>query len=197
VVLAGGGNRRLGGAPKGLEVVGESRIVDRVVSALRAVSRELLVASNDPDASRWLPGVAVVADTHRGAGGLAGVEAALSRGQDALVVAWDMPFVSGPLLQLLVETAQSHDADVALPASDSPYGFEPFCAFYAARVRERLGAFLDDGGGAARDFLRRLARVHVIPVAEVERVGDGRRLFFNVNTPDDLERARAMAGARE
>jgi len=197
VVLAGGGSRRLGGAPKGLEVVGEGRIIDRVASALRPVTRELLVAANDPYASRWLPGVAVVADTHRGAGGLAGVEAALSRGQDALVVAWDMPFVTGQLLQLIIDTAQSHDADVALPASDSPYGFEPFCAFYAARVRERLGTFLDAGGGPARDFLRRLARVHVIPVAEVERVGDGRRLFFSVNTPNDLERARAMAKAAE
>lgn len=196
-MLAGGGSRRLGGALKGLEVVGESRIVDRVASALRAATRELLVASNNPDASRWLAGVAVVADTHRGAGGLAGVEAALNRGQDALVVAWDMPFVTGPLLQLIVENAQSHDADVALPASDSPHGFEPFCAFYAARVRERLGAFLDGGGGAARDFLRRLARVHVISATEVERVGDGRQLFFSVNTPDDLERARAMARATE
>jgi len=183
--------------PKGLEVVGERRIIDRVASVLRTVTGDLLLAANDPDASSWLPGVAVVSDVHAGVGGLAGVEAALSRGQDALVVAWDMPFVSTPVLQMVIDAAQLHDADVALPASDSPYGFEPFCAYYAARVRERLTEFLVGGAGAARDFLRRLVRVHVIPAAEIARIGDARRLLFSVNTPADLARARAMAKAPE
>ena len=197
MVLAGGRNRRFGGAPKGLEIVGETRIVDHVASALRTVTRELLLVANNPDAARWLPGVAVVSDAHRGAGGLAGVEAALGRGRDALVVAWDMPFITGDVLQLVIDSARGHDADVALPESDSPYGLEPFCAYYAARVRERLTEFLDGGGGAAREFLSRLARVHVIPVTEIDRLGHGRRLFFSVNTPHDLERARAMANAAE
>ena len=177
--------------------MGGTRIVDRVAAALRQVTGELLLVANDPDASHWLPGVAVLSDDHPGAGGLAGVEAALSRGQDALVVAWDMPFVTAPLLRTLIDAAQGHDADVALPESKSPYGFEPFCAYYAVRVREALSEFLRAGGGAARDFLRRLARVHLVSAAEVKRHGDPERLFFSVNTPADLERARAMAQATE
>ena len=61
-----------------------------------------------------------------------------------------------------IDAAQGHDADVALPESKSPYGFEPFCAYYAVRVREPLSEFLRAGGGAARDFLRRLARVNLV-----------------------------------
>lgn len=193
VVLAGGASRRLGGAPKGLEIVGDSRIIDRVAAALRPVTNEILLVANDPDAGHWLPGVAVLSDLHVGGGGLAGVEAALSRGRNVLVVAWDMPFITTDLLQAVLDAARAHEADVAVPESESPYGFEPFCAFYSARVLTALSSFLRQGGGAARDFLRRLPRVHRMPLADVERVGDPRLLFFSVNTVEDLQRARAMA----
>lgn len=198
-MLAGGASRRLGGLPKGLELVGGARIVDRVAAALRQVTNELLLVANDGEAPRWLPGVAVVSDSHPGAGGLAGVEAALSRGEgtDALVVAWDMPFVTPALLRAITNAARASDADVALPESDSPYGFEPFCAWYSVRVLPSLTSYLETGGGAARDLLRRLPRVHRVPIADVEKLGDPRRLFFSVNTPEDLELARAMAESAE
>ena len=195
-MLAGGASRRLGGALKGLEVLGDRRVIDRVAAALQAVTPELLLVANHPDASRWLPGVAVAMDLHPGAGGLAGVETALSRGSDALVVAWDMPFVTPTLLSALLSAARTHDADVAAPESESPHGIEPFCAFYSARILPSLSTFLSHGGGAAADFLRDVPRLHRMPVAEVERLGDPRRFFFSVNTPADLERARAMAAAQ-
>ena len=186
------------GAQKGLETIGGQRIIDRVAAALRGVTPELLLVANDPAAREWLPGARTVADLHPGTGGLAGVEAALAdaRGRDVLVVAWDMPFVTTPLLQVLIDAARAHNADVALPASDSPYGFEPFCAYYSARVLPELSRFLEHGG-AARDFLHRLTRLHIVPLTETTRVGDPRRFFLNVNTPDDLESARAMAAAAE
>jgi molybdopterin-guanine dinucleotide biosynthesis protein A len=192
-VLAGGSSRRLGGVPKGLEKVGGKRIVDRVVAALREVTPDLLFVANDPDAHTWLPGVAVVSDLHPGAGGLAGVEAALSGGRDVIVVAWDMPFVSGGLLGTLLETARTRGAEIVLPESESPYGFEPFCAFYSTRVLPSLSVFLGAGGGAARDFLNRYPRAHRVPLGMVKAIADPRRLFFSVNTPEDLETARTMA----
>ena len=185
----------MAGAPKGLEVVGDRRVIDRVATALREVAPELLLVANDAGASRWLPGVAVLSDLHPGAGGMAGVEAAVSQAGDVLVVAWDMPFITASLLRALLEAARAHDADVALPESVSPYGFEPFCAFYSARTLPSLSAFFASGGGPARDFLRQVARVYRMPLAEVERHGDPRRLFFSVNTREDLESARDMAAA--
>jgi molybdopterin-guanine dinucleotide biosynthesis protein A len=195
-VLAGGASRRLAGIPKGLELVGGSRVIDRVANALRAVSNDLLLAANDPDATNWLPGVAVVSDQHPGAGGMAGVEAALSRGRDALVVAWDMPFVTAPLLELLMVSSRNHESRVTVPESESPYGFEPFCAFYPANILPSLSAFLDRGGGSARAFIATLPRVNRIAMSDVERIGDPRRLFFSINTPEDLANARAMAATR-
>src|SRR5687767_9065975 len=144
----------MGGAPKGLEIVGDARIVDRVAMALRQACGRVILAANDDRAPLWLPSVPVVRDIHRGAGGLAGVEAAIQHSGDVVVVAWDMPFVSAALLDELVRLAGMEDADVILPESDSPYGFEPFCAYYSARVQAQLSAFLTSRGGAARDFLK-------------------------------------------
>lgn len=193
-MLAGGAGRRLGGIAKGLERVGDTRIIDRVASCLRAVTPELLLVANDPDAERWLDGVPVARDRHPGTGGLAGVEAALGTGRDVLVVAWDMPFVTPPVLRLLLDTARMRDADVVVPQSESPHGFEPFCGYYAHRVAAPLSRFLESGGGAAGDFIATLETAHYLPTADLATLGDPARIFFSVNTPADLERARAMAG---
>lgn len=197
VVLAGGRARRLGGVPKGLEVVGGARIIDRVAMALRAVTTDLLLVANDADASRWLPGVPVLADRRQGAGGLAGVETALAGGRDALVVAWDMPFVSAELLQSIAGMASRLSADVVVPTSDSPYGFEPFCALYSARTLMPLTRYLDGGGRAAHEFVTKQPNTRVVPAEDVGRAGDPRRLFFSVNTPEDLAFARAIATGAE
>ena len=197
MVLAGGASRRLGGALKGLELVGGRRIIDRVVDALRPVTTEVVLAANDASSANWLPGVVVLHDRIRDAGGLAGVEAALARGTDALVVAWDMPFVPVAVLEDIVATANADDADVVVPESNSPFGFEPFCAYYAARVAAELTAFLTSGSRAPRDFLARLKRARRVPRQRIERIGDPGRLFLSVNSPQDLAAARAAADSAQ
>ena len=196
VILAGGSSRRLAGIPKGLEVVGGKRSIDRVAEALRSVTSATILAANDPEATKWLPGVAVVADRFPGSGGMAGVEAALAASADVVVVAWDMPFVSAELIEMIIGEAWRHESQVTVPESKSPYGFEPFCAYYAASVQPVLADFLRHGGGPARDFLARIPRVHRIPIADVARIGDPERLLLSFNTPDDLERARTLGGAQ-
>jgi molybdopterin-guanine dinucleotide biosynthesis protein A len=196
VVLAGGASRRLGGTPKGLEPVGDARLIDRVASALRSVVPEIVLSANDPNAGGWIQdggeAVRALPDLHPNAGGLAGVDAALALGRDVLAVAWDMPFVNQGLLAAILTAARSLDADVVVPESFSPHRIEPFCAFYSQRVREPLSQFLEFGGGAAHQFIERLRGVYRLPLADVRRHGDPKMLFFSVNTPDDLERARAI-----
>lgn len=190
-MLAGGAASRLGGIPKGLERVGGARIIDRVAEALRGVTPDIIVAANAPDAANWLPGVPVHPDLRPRRGGLAGVEAALALGRDVLVVAWDMPFVTSALLEAVAGLAEPGVPLVA-PESESPHGCEPFCAFYAQDIRAELARFLDSGG-AAHAFIAGMKGVRFLRAAEVARFGDPARLFLSVNSPTDLERARAIA----
>lgn len=183
----------MGGAHKGLEIVAGIRIIDRVADALRTACGRIILAANDPAAHAWLGGTTVVADLHAGSGGLAGVEAAMANAGDVVVVAWDMPFVTPDILRELTHRAATHGSDVVVPESDSPHGFEPFCAYYSARILPQLAGFLERGGGAAHDFLGQVRRVHRIPLRDVARFGDIGTLFHSVNTAEELTRARTIA----
>ena len=190
VILAGGRASRFGGEPKGLATVGESRIVDRVARALSEVTDALLVIAHAPDAGRWLPGVPVAGDLHPGCGALGGLHAALAHAAtDVIVVAWDMPFVTAPLLRLL--TRARHDAAAAvLPVHPDGHA-EPLCALYGAgcaSVAERLLQEGERRAGALADAVdaRRLQPSDFAPL------GDPRTLLLSVNTPADLTRAHAL-----
>ena len=106
-----------------------------------------------------------------------------------LIVAWDMPFVTEELLLALVRGAA--DYDVFLPESGGKRTVEPLCGVYgpacAPAIRERLD----------RDDYRAIGfhdavRVGKLDLEEVERYGDPARLFYNVNTAQDLAEAEAM-----
>lgn len=192
-MLAGGASTRFG-APKGLATVRGVRIVDRVAAALRDATPHLRLAANAPEAAEWLPGVPVIRDAMPGGGGLRGVHAALARERrPVLVVAWDMPFVSGALLRDLVARLARTNALAAVPVSASPVGLEPFCACYAPACLAPLEAALAGGHAGAARFVRSLPAVAWMTESDVAAFGDPARLFFSVNTPADLARAEAMA----
>ena len=191
VVLAGGLASRYGGRAKGLETVGGRRIVDRVAAALADATDELLLIANDPRAEEWLPGVRRAADVRQDAGSLGGIHAALVHaGGPALVVAWDMPFVTAPLLRALRDAGR--DADAVVPESDSKRGLEPLCAFYGPACIPAIERRLDAGDRRVVAFYEDV-RLRRLDAAAVARFGDPARLFLNVNTPAELALAEAHA----
>jgi molybdopterin-guanine dinucleotide biosynthesis protein A len=168
-----------------------------VVSALKVVTRDIVLSANHPDARKWLEHVAIMSDERDGIGGISGIQRGLSSGRNVLVVAWDMPFVTGDLLAAIATAGIEQHADAAVPVSNSPRGIEPFCAWYSTTALAPLNRFLVEGGGSASDFVGRLPRVHRIPQSVTARFGDPRVLFFSVNTPQELAEARAMAEAAQ
>lgn len=192
MILAGGGATRFGGRPKGLELVGGRRILDRLVEEFVAAFGEppLLVA-NDPHAPAWHPGLEVVTDLEPGLGALGGIATAVHAGPAPVVVAaWDMPFVSRKLLGLLA--AGLADSDACLPASDGRRGVEPLCAAYGPACGPAIAAALARGDRRAIGFHPDV-RVCILQEEQLRPCGDPARLFFNVNTSDDLTRANEQA----
>ncbi len=187
-ILAGGEASRFGGKPKGLEVVGGERILDRLVEVMTAALEEppLLVA-NAPDASSWRPDLRTVADVRPGLGALGGIYTAVVEAPAPVVcVAWDMPFVSEGLIRALAAQLARHDA--VLPESGGRRGVEPLCAAYGPACRDAIAASLTAGDLRAIGFHDRV-RVGILPLAEVRSLADPDLLFFNVNTADDLAKA--------
>lgn len=191
-VLAGGAARRYGGRPKGLIELGGRRILDRVVDVVAEVtgSPPLLVA-NAPDADRWRPDLRTIPDVRRDSGSLGGIYTAVVSGAGpVLCVAWDMPFLTATLLDTLVQEAASGGWDVFLPESDGRRGVEPLCAVYGPACGPAIERQLERGDLRAIGFHADV-KVGTLPLERVRLFGDPDELFFNVNTPADLERAEA------
>lgn len=191
-IIAGGQATRMGGVPKGLLQVGGARILDRLIGACEeACGGPPLLVANAPDAPGWRPGLRVVPDATPGGGVLAGLySAVLAAPAPVVCVAWDMPFVPAGLLAALAEGLAGHDA--CLPASGGRRGVEPLCAAYGPACAGPMAEAL------ARGDLRAIAfhggiRVRILSEEQVRRHGDPARLFFNVNTADDLALANGMA----
>lgn len=190
-VLAGGAASRYGGAPKGLLSVGGRRILDRVVDAVAAVTAgPPVVVANAPDAAQWRPDLVTIPDARPGCGSLGGIYTAITAGAEpVLCVAWDMPFVPAALLRALVAGAAG--SDVFLPESGGRRGVEPLCAVYGPACGAAIERQLATGDLRAIGF-HDAVRVGRLPLARVRAFGDPAVLFFNVNRPDDLERAEEL-----
>jgi len=190
-VLAGGGATRFEGRPKGLARVAGARILDRLVDVFgEALGAAPLLVANAPDAPTWRPDLRVVADVRPGMGSLGGIYTAVVEAPAPVVcVAWDMPFVTPGLVRALADGLAEWDA--FLPESDGRRGVEPLCAAYGPACAAAIAASLEAGDLRAIGF-HRAVRVGRLPLEAVRRLGDPARLFFNVNTADDLARADAL-----
>lgn len=191
-VLAGGGATRFDGRPKGLELVGGQRILDRVIEALtEGLGASPLLVANDPEASQWAPGLRVVSDTRPGLGALGGIYTAIVETPAPVVcVAWDMPFVTAGLVRALSDSLEM--VDLCLPESGGPRGVEPLCAIYGPACARAIERAVAEDDLRAIGFHRHVG-VGILREDRVRRYGDPDRLFFNVNTAADLTRAQGLA----
>lgn len=170
--------------------VGGEALVERVSNALSARCEEVILAGGGAAP----PGVLAVADARPGQGPLAGMEAGLAAARFPLVfvAAGDMPFLSAGLVDHLLGVLRDREALAAVP--DDGGRTHPLCAAYSREVLPRLRLALDGGVRAARGFLDGLDAVVRVPKAELRSLGDPDLLLMNVNSPEDLARARSAVG---
>jgi len=191
VILAGGQATRMGGRDKGLIVLSGQTMLDRVIDRLGPqVGRLALNANGDPQrfAEFDLP---ILRDTVPGypgplAGVLAGLDWAAGQGISHIVTAAaDTPFFPTDLVERLKRAAERANTPIALAATQDAGRLvrHPTFGLWPVSLRIDLRAALEDG-------LRKV-------VLWTDKHGAASALFpddafFNVNTPDDLERAETI-----
>lgn len=184
-ILAGGRARRLGGVTKGTLLVGGEAIVDRQLRALAPVASPVFVVGAPADA--WTSrGLAVWPDDYPDHGPLGGIYTAIVRSpcDRTLVLAGDLPFITPAFLARL---AAEEDADLVVPRSAR--GIEPLCAIYSRACLPDIRARLERRDLAAATLPQGVRIVEIAP-AIVAACDPDERLFLNVNTPHDYERAQ-------
>lgn len=163
------------------------RIADRAVDALIAATGEQLVVANDPRADAWFPGLRIERDLSPGLGPLAGIATALEAAdaRPILLVAWDMPFVTGALLRALRERGEA-GASAVVPVHGPEERAEPLCAYYPHAALQACRALIAAGERRAGALFRALPGSLTMGDEELARFGEPARLFTSVDSPDDL-----------
>ena len=187
IILAGGRGLRLGG-DKADVMLGDESLLSRAVRRARALSDDLVVVTrreqqvvHQPAEVRW------TTDLAGQAGVLAGITAGLRaiRNGWGLCIACDMPFVDPAVVGLL--TRRTESVDVVIP--EHRLGLEPLHALYHRRCLPAMEASLRGGARRPISFFEAV-RVAKVGQEDFEILDPTWRSFFNVNTPEEMVRAR-------
>ncbi len=193
VVLAGGRSSRMGGGDKPLIELDGLTILDRVLMRLSPHLSAIAINANGDPGRFDRFGLPVLADTVGGyQGPLAGILAGLAwatthEGVRFMVtVPGDTPFLPSDLVPRLLAAAAGFDG-IVLAASHGRT--HPVCGVWPADLVPRLESHMAiDGSRRVLDFVASnpVRTIDFEPERDVDP-------FFNVNTPDDLARAVALA----
>jgi len=193
IILAGGLARRLGGLDKGLIEIAGRPILARLIERLGPQCAALALNANGDPARFARFGLPVLADGIEGfagplAGVLAGMDYAAARfpsARDLLSVPADTPFVPQDLAARLAAARASAAATIAVAASAGKTHHA--VALWPLWLGGDLRQALEQGERRVSGFIARYDNVAADWPVET---GDP---FFNVNRPEDLAEAQALA----
>lgn len=194
IILAGGQARRLGGADKALIAVGGEPILSRLARRLAPQCAGLALNANGDPARFEGFGLEVVADDIAGfagplAGVLAGMEYVAANFEpisEIVTVPADTPFIPRDLVKRLRDARGEASADIAVARSGERDHHA--IALWPVTLRDELRrALVEEEMRKVAAFIERFK--HVAVEWQIEPYDP----FFNVNRPEDVERAEAMA----
>jgi len=200
IINAGGQSRRMGTDKALLPVPPHAApLIAHVAARLAPLEvTRLLVVTNDrtlPARAGLPPATRFVPDAYPDTGTLGGIATGLQHASGwAVVVACDLPLVSAPLFQMLIELAgeQENGAerwDAIVPVVD---GYEePLHALYHRRCLPAIAARLAAGQRRVISFMPDV-RTRYVPEERLRTVDPTLRSFFNTNTPEEWAEALAL-----
>ncbi|HVH88576.1 MAG TPA: molybdenum cofactor guanylyltransferase [Terriglobales bacterium] len=215
-ILAGGRSRRMGEDKAQLSWQGGT-FLTHAIAVMRQVSSQVCVVGGTETGR-----LGALQDNHPGRGPLGGIQTALHHTQTDwnLMLAVDMPLVSSGLLEFIASRCDTQSLVVvprvrsqnraqlngASPADGASQSHElllqPLCAAYHRRLLPYIDRALSKDELSIHRLLERLRAgmmkedsraVRLIDEQELAAAGFCAEMLLNVNTPEDLERARALA----
>ncbi len=184
-ILAGGASRRMGVDKSFIDFDGQP-MIQRVLERVRTLNAPVLLVTNAPD--RYLRfRVAMTADLLPGKGALGGIYSALaiSETEYTVCLACDMPLLNVDLIAALLSTRAGFEAVV--PVVDGQA--QGLHAIYHRRCLKPIRAMLGAGNLRVADLFGQV-KTRYVEDAELRAIDPDLRSFVNVNTPDELARAR-------
>ena len=190
VILAGGKSRRMGENKALLQLGGDS-LIGHVIRRMRLVTDELILITNSPAAYTHLD-LPMHEDIVLNTGALGGIYTGLTYASHDVVlcVACDSPFLEPKLLTYLISVLGTCDA--AMPyttrRAETQITLQTLCAAYSKRCLPIIAGMLE-ASELRVHALQEWANIKCIP-PDVWQASDPEGMsFFNINTPEDFDRA--------
>jgi molybdopterin-guanine dinucleotide biosynthesis protein A len=193
IILAGGKSIRFG-HDKILETIDNQKLLDRVISHVEPICKDIIIVTANQRAFTHLAdrrNIKIVQDIIPGMGSLGGIYTGLveSKTHLNLVIAADMPFLNGSLIRYMISVAEGYD--LTLPRINEWY--EPLHAVYSKNCIEPAKTIFSQGKKVIVELFN-YVKVRYVEAEEVDRYDPEHLSFFNINTPQDMERALKIIG---
>ncbi len=203
-VQAGGGSTRFG-TDKAVAKFAGKTMLERTCGLLVPICKTVRVIA--PTEKYTFAPAPILADKWPGEGPLGGILTAMLHAESmsrtlssapgmaeeaktlCLILSCDMPFMTREWLAFLCERAARGKAEVVVPKSAS--GLEPLCACWHTGAIPAIQRAFDAGVRKVTEAMKRL-RMEVLDESVWKRFDNDRRLFWNMNTPEDYEEARRI-----
>jgi molybdenum cofactor guanylyltransferase len=189
-ILVGGASSRMG-RDKSRLMLGSQTTVERIAAAMAEIATRIRLVGGSDDRNRFES----VSDLTDSWGPLGGIQAALhaAEAEWCILIACDLPFVSAGLLQRLFELrsneTESFDAVVPVQADDYP---QPLCALYRRLPSlDAADQAIRNGEHSPRALLDKV-NARYVSFAEIADLAGAKNFFFNINTPQNYERAQRL-----
>jgi molybdenum cofactor guanylyltransferase len=192
-ILIGGKSSRMGKDKFSLILNGKTFLEISVETLQKANLGKVFVVGNKSEPSAVADGLSLIKDIHQNRGALGGIHVALvnSKSEFTLILACDCPFVSVDLIEFLIGLTKTEKDFEAFAPIQKNGKIQPLCAIYkTANCRRILSKMLENSHEkySVRDFLNQI-KTRYIEFSEIAGLPNAENLFFNVNTPEDFEKA--------
>jgi len=201
IVLAGGFSSRFG-QDKGVLELANKPLIKHVVDAVKPIVDEVIVVANSQEriakyAEIVAADVRFTVDSGKPnsplIGALTGFESA--HGKYALLLPFDMPFVSREVVSLLFELCLNKAAVVPRWPDGK---VEPLHAVYQTNVAlDAARSAMDEGKMDMQAVVERMRGVRYVSTLVIHQLDPDFRTFFNINTPVDLKKAMSRVKPRK
>ncbi len=188
IVFAGGDSQRMGSDKANL-LLGDQTLLQRVTATMQRIFPQVIISVRQLRPEIGMP---QVCDERPAGGPLAGLVAGLGHITTpwAFAVACDMPFVELQVIERLAIRRAGCQAVVPVVQGHP----QPLVAFYARSCLNVIRTHLAAGGkNSLRAVLEKLD-VCYVDEAEMLAADPGLRSFFDLDTPQDVARARSEQG---
>ncbi len=192
-VLAGGASSRMGCDKAGLRW-GDSTFIEHSAITLQTITTAPIAVVGGSETAessaefRFLPDAFEPNHENR-RGAIIGLQTVFrnSNASWAAVLACDLPFVSGKLVERLA-ALRTNEFEAIVPVQ--PDGrWQPLCALYrSAACLPPVEKMLEENIWSVRELLGRI-RTRLVPFTDISDLPNSERFFLNVNTPADYKLA--------